>query len=180
MSPSMPGIPDLSQHALDVAPQLLDCALCVVDPTSGSVQRLAITEVEAYHGFDDKASHAHRGMTARNAVMFGPPGHWYVYLCYGVHWLLNLVTAEAGYPSAVLIRGVQGSNGPGKLTRALGIDKRFNSASCSVQSGLWIESLPADHGMRQSAVKCSGRIGVGYAGDHWAQVPWRFYREACI
>lgn len=168
--------PDLLGNALAVAPELLNCALCV-RRADGDILKYPITEVEAYHGFEDRASHAHKGKTPRNAVMFGPHGYWYVYLCYGVHWLLNLVTGEQGYPSAVLIRGIDGFAGPGKLTRALGIDKRFDQQRCDPEVGLWIEALPLGHPIRSLEVVRSGRIGVAYAGDHWAHTPWRFYRK---
>lgn len=169
-------LPDLSLNALELAPLLLDCALCIRDG-QGGVRRCAILEVEAYHGFEDRASHAHRGRTPRNAVMFGPPGYWYVYLCYGVHWLLNLVSAEQDYPSAVLIRGVEGVQGPGRLTHALGIDQRFNTKHCSEATGLWLEPLPLQAPQRRLAVQSTPRIGVAYAGPEWASVPWRFMRE---
>lgn len=169
------ALPDLSLNALEVAPLLLNCALCVRAP-DGSVVRRAIAEVEAYHGFDDRASHAHRGMTPRNSVMFGPPGQWYVYLCYGVHWLLNLVTAAEGYPSAVLIRGVEGLRGPGRLTKGLTIDRRFNAQPCAQASGLWIEPLPADAQHCLLPVRSTPRIGVDYAGSEWSSMPWRFVR----
>lgn len=168
---------DLSRNALEVAPDLLQYHLCVRD-ADGEIRRAPIREVEAYHGFEDKASHAHRGMTPRNAVMFGPPGYWYVYLCYGVHWLLNLVTAEVGYPSAVLIRGVGPFDGPGKLTKALGIDKRYDGKLCGPDSGLWIERIPGvnpENHMSKYAI--TPRIGVNSAGSEWAAKPWRFVTE---
>jgi DNA-3-methyladenine glycosylase len=119
-----------------------------------------ITEVEAYHGEQDLACHARHGLTARNAVMYGPGGVWYVYLCYGVHEMLNLVTGPRGHPAAVLIRGIAGANGPGRLTRALQID------------GLWIE----DRGVRvpRGAIRATPRIGVDYAGPVWSRKRWRF------
>ena len=161
---------DLNRNALEVAPDLLQCNLCIKGP-DGTVIRLRLCEVEAYHGFEDKASHAHRGKTPRNAVMFGPPGHWYVYLCYGVHWLLNLVTAEEDYPSAVLVRGVGTYSGPGKLTKALGIDKRFDGKPCSRDTGLWIEPISE---APSSEFYTTPRIGVDSAGPEWAGKPWRF------
>jgi DNA-3-methyladenine glycosylase len=82
---------------------------------------LMVTEVEAYDGPADLASHAARGRTPRNTVMFGEPGVWYIYLCYGVYWLANIVTGPPDYPAAILIRGVEGVSGPGRLTRHLGI-----------------------------------------------------------
>ena len=171
----MDMLPNLNRPALEVAPDLLHCCLCIRN-ADGGISRAAITEVEAYQGFEDKASHAHKGPTARNQIMFGPSGYWYVYLCYGVHWLLNLVTGEQGYPSAVLIRGVEGWDGPGKLTKAMGIDRRFHEQLCSGKTGLWIEPLPETHPLLRVKIVTSGRIGVNYAGPHWAKVPWRFYR----
>jgi DNA-3-methyladenine glycosylase len=131
-----------------------------------------ITEVEAYDGEHDRACHARNGRTARNAVMYAPGGVWYVYLCYGVHELLNLVTGPRGYPAAVLIRGVDGANGPGRLTRALRIDRRLNGAPASPVGGLWIE----DRGVRvtRDAIQATPRIGVDYAGPIWARKRWRF------
>lgn len=130
-----------------------------------------ITDVEAYDGCEDKASHAHKGKTARNAVMFGPAGHWYVYLCYGMHWMLNVVTRESGYPAAVLIRGLDDYSGPGRLTSAMHITGAQNGASVSRQNGLWVE----DRGIviDRTRIQTTPRIGVAYAGE-WAETPRRF------
>lgn len=132
-----------------------------------------ITEVEAYDGFNDRGSHASRGKTKRNAPMFGPPGHWYVYFTYGMHWMLNVVTKEKGYPAAILIRGLQGMSGPARLTKKLRIDGKLNGLSASKKSGLWIE----DRGIKisSSRVKKSPRVGIAYAGKYWAKKPWRLY-----
>jgi DNA-3-methyladenine glycosylase len=157
-----------------VAPALLGRWLCRRG-ADGVVTRWRITEVEAYCGPRDLASHAARGVTARTRVMFGPPGVWYVYLCYGVHWMLNLVTGPEGYPAAVLLRGVEGARGPGRLTRALGVDKALNGAACAPASGLWIEGLgerPAGRRRRRGP-----RIGVDYAGPRWAAMPYRWWHE---
>src|SRR5438067_1466790 len=81
------------------------------------VVAVMITETEAYEGFKDKASHAFKGRTKRTEIMFGQPGYFYVYLCYGMYYLMNISTRESGFPAAVLIRGVEGADGPGKLTR---------------------------------------------------------------
>jgi DNA-3-methyladenine glycosylase len=133
-----------------------------------------VTEVEAYDGFADRASHASRGETPRNRPMFGPPGRWYVYFTYGMHWMLNVVTGPKGYPAAVLIRGVEGINGPARLTKALGIDKRFNGKAASRASGLWIE----DRGIKvhRAHIIRKPRVGVDYAGV-WANKPYRFVFE---
>lgn len=160
--------------ARDVAPGLLGLTLCRRMP-DGKIVRVMITEAEAYCGPRDRASHASRGSTPRNAVMFGAPGFWYVYLCYGVHWMLNLVTGPEGYPAAVLLRGIEGANGPGKLTKALGVDKAFNHAPCVEKSGLWIEDgggVPEGWKMSQGP-----RIGVDYAGPKWAAMRYRWWLE---
>lgn len=174
---------------LRVAPELLGKVL--VRRRGGKCIAAIITEVEAYDGPEDKASHAHRGRTTRNAPMFGPAGHWYVYLVYGMHWMLNMVTGPVGYPAAVLLRGVvaychpepcvipsvvEGHviglwNGPGKLTRALHVDRTFNAKPATEAAGLWIE----DRGIivPRAAVQRAPRISVDYAGA-WAKKPYRF------
>jgi DNA-3-methyladenine glycosylase len=164
--------PDFERKACDTAPELLRCDLCL-GHEDGSITRLPITEVEAYQGFEDKASHAHRGMTPRNAVMFGPSGHWYVYLCYGVHWMLNLVTGPVGYPSAVLIRGAGDWIGPGRLTRGLGVDRRFQGTPSHPGSGLWIEW---NQKLRDQspAFQQTPRIGIDSAGPEAAGLLWRW------
>jgi DNA-3-methyladenine glycosylase len=155
-----------------VAPQLLGRFLCR-QMKNGGILRCMITEAEAYCGPDDKASHASRGMTPRNRVMFGPPGYWYVYLCYGVHWMLNLVTGAEGYAAAVLLRGVEGFTGPGRLTKALDINKTLDGLPCGMASGLWIEGMGTmPSGWRQQR---GPRIGVDYAGPHWAAKPYRWW-----
>lgn len=157
-----------------VAPALLGRWLCRRGP-GGVVTRLRITEVEAYCGPRDRASHATRGVTPRNRIMFGPPGFWYVYLCYGVHWMLNLVTGPQGYPSAVLLRGLEGVNGPGRLTRRLKVTKAFDGRTCAKRTGLWIEG-PAEtpKGWRR---RRGPRIGVDYAGKYWAGKHYRWWLE---
>ena len=131
-----------------------------------------ITEVEAYDGERDLACHARVGRTKRTEVMYGPGGVWYVYLCYGVHEMLNLVVGPSDWPAAVLIRGVEGCAGPGRVTRLLGIDRKLNATSAIKAGELWIE----DHGVRVPSrlIMATPRIGVNYAGPIWANKPWRF------
>jgi len=138
-------------------------------------KKFMITEVEAYDGFGDKASHASRGETLRNKVMFGEAGRWYVYLVYGMHNMLNIVTGPEKYPAAVLIRGVEGILGPARLTKALEIDRSMNTRKASPETGLWIE----DRGVviPENRIKRTPRVGVAYAGPEWSQKPWRFVAE---
>lgn len=131
-----------------------------------------ITEVEAYIGKKDRASHASRGRTERTKVMFGKSGHWYVYLIYGMHYCLNIVTEREKFPAAVLIRSVEGVKGPGRVCRYFKIDKRLNAKPATKNAGLWIE----DRGVRILPVRIrrGKRIGVEYAGK-WQEKLWRFY-----
>jgi len=157
------------RSTLEVSSDLLGKYL--VRRYGGKETALMITEVEAYDGPKDKACHAHRGKTGRNAVMFGPAGYWYVYFCYGVHWMLNIVTGEVGYPAAVLIRGVEGIRGPGKITKHLHIDKRLTNKQANRSSGLWIEDRGTQ--LQMFIIKRTPRIGVQYAGS-WAKKPYRY------
>jgi DNA-3-methyladenine glycosylase len=130
------------------------------------------TEVEAYDGERDLACHARAGRTRRTEVLYGAGGVWYVYLCYGMHEMLNLVVGPKDWPAAVLIRGLEGCAGPGRVTRALEIDRRCNGTPAERASGLWLE----DHGVRvpRRLVQTGPRVGVAYAGPIWAAKPWRF------
>lgn len=154
----------------EVARDLLGCYL--VRRTGGTTVRRMITETEAYDGFEDRASHARHGMTKRTEVMFRRGGHIYVYFTYGIHWMLNIVTGKKDYPAAVLIRGVEGLQGPAVLTKALRIDGLMNGKLLSKKSGLWVE-IPSDR-IRHS-IKTSGRIGVDHSGPKWSRRHYRFY-----
>lgn len=159
-----------NRDALIVAKELLGKYL--VRKVDGKETALMITEVEAYDGFEDKASHAHKGRTKRNEVMFGPPGYFYVYLVYGMHWMLNVTTGEKDYPAAVLIRGVEGFDGPAKLTKFLKINKKLNGKKAEKKAGLWFE----DRGVKikEKDIKKTPRIGVSYAGPVWSKKHYRF------
>jgi DNA-3-methyladenine glycosylase len=159
-----------SQKTVAIARWLLGKYLVRATPR-GPVARM-ITEVEAYHSGRDRACHASRGRTPRTETLFAPGGVWYVYLCYGMHEMLNLVTGPADFPAAVLIRGVDGIRGPGRVTKALGVDRRLNRAPCAPASGLWIE----DRGRRipRNGIVATPRVGVDYAGRFWGKKPWRF------
>lgn len=148
------------------------------------ILRYKIVETEAYNGPNDLASHASRGRTARNRVMFSGPGVIYVYFTYGMHYMLNIVTERKDYPAAVLIRAVEplshnayrithNTNGPAKLTKALQIDKSFNGLPIYVKKyGLWIESC--DKNLKKMQIVKTTRIGVDYAGEY-KNKKWRFY-----
>ena len=134
-----------------------------------------IVEVEAYDGCEDKACHASRGRTARTEVLFGPPGMSYVYLIYGMYHMLNVVTERMEFPAAVLIRAIEVDgeliDGPGKLCRALEIDRSLNQLDMTNGRSLWFEDRGARVASKQ--VGMFPRIGVDYAGV-WAKKPWRF------
>ncbi len=143
------------------------------------IRAARIVETEAYHGFDDRASHASRGPTPRNRVMFGKAGYAYVYICYGIHHLLNFVTAGEDFPAAVLVRGADRGEGftanaigPGRLTRALGIHRDMHNGLDIAARGttLWVEAREPLH----EPIATSPRIGVDYAGE-CAKRPWRYY-----
>lgn len=149
-----------------------------------------ITEAEAYVGEEDLGCHAKSGKTKRNAAMFGPPGHAYVYFTYGMHWMLNAVTEREGFPAAVLIRAMEvvegadfisvrrqgrDTNGPAKLTQALGIDAALNGVSlCDPGSGLWIETGTPVAG---SDIITAPRVGLDTVPEPWKSVPWRFTKR---
>ena len=144
----------------------------LVRSRAGTVEARLITEVEAYDGEHDLACHARAGRTARTATLYRAGGCWYVYLCYGVHEMLNLVTGPEHAPAAVLIRGVAGASGPGRLTRTLAIDRSLNGAPANPVSGLHLE----DRGVAipKRWIRATPRVGVDFAGPVWAAKPWRF------
>lgn len=130
-----------------------------------------ITETEAYDGFDDKASQAHRGKTTRNKVMFDEAGTIYTYLTYGMHFMLNIVTGKKEFPAAVLIRGVEEVSGPGRLTKALHITKTLNTKPLGKNSGLWVEDRGISISKKQ--IERTPRIGIN-CEQEWKDKPYRF------
>jgi DNA-3-methyladenine glycosylase len=150
----------------------------LVHNDKGTLRVGRIVETEAYMGPEDLAAHSSRGRTARTEVMFGEPGHAYVYFIYGFWYCLNVVTAAAGVPHAVLLRAlapVSGISdktwGPGLLCRAMNIDRRLNGVDL-LGDVLWLERPPGRQ--PRPRIARTTRIGVDYAGD-WAKRPWRFF-----
>jgi DNA-3-methyladenine glycosylase len=142
----------------------------VIKLSDGSLGRYKITEAEAYRGTEDRACHAFKGRTGRTEIMYHEGGRLYIYLIYGMYWMLNIVTGEMNNPQAILIRGVEEFPGPGKLTKFLGIDKSYYGEDLVTSDRIWLE----DPGMNFS-IKCGPRIGIGYAGEYWESRPWRYY-----
>ncbi len=138
---------------------------------NGEVRCLRITETEAYCGEEDTACHAHKGRTKRTEVLYADAGTIYIYLCYGMHWLLNVVTGDVEAPEAVLIRACEGATGPAKLTKALGITGELNRGNICGDE-LWIE----DDG-ESCAVTAVPRVGIGYASVEDQQRLWRFVMQ---
>ncbi len=129
--------------------------------------RARITETEAYFGEEDTACHAHKGRTKRTEVLYRPAGTIYVYLCYGMHWMLNLVTGPEDHPQAVLIRGIEGVSGPGRVTKYLGIDKSMNDTRLG-------DSLRLEEDGHMPEVEKAPRVGIGYASPEDQARLWRF------
>ncbi len=184
------SMPRLGRHffegdTLEVGKRLLGCIL--VRMTDGSRIVGRIVEVEAYRGADDTASHAHRGMTKRNEVMFGKPGRAYVYFTMGMHWCLNVTTEKRGTAGAVLIRALEPlegidlmvgqrgrmalgklTNGPAKLTQALSIDGGMNGEDLATSKRLFLE-----RGHPPKDIGRSSRIGISSGTEH----QWRFFEK---
>lgn len=154
--------------ATELAPALVGKLLC--RRIGREVYRLRITETECYFGEEDTACHAHKGRTARTDTLYAAGGIAYVYLCYGMHSLLNFVTGEEGHPEAVLIRGVEGISGPGRVTKALGITRAENRLPLLKKNGLWVE----DDGAPAPELIAMPRVGIDYAAPEDRERLWRF------
>ena len=158
-----------TRDVLEIAPSLPGKLLCV-SGSNGITHRHMITEVEAYRGEEDEACHVSRGRTSRNQIMYNRGGFIYMYFIYGMHWMLNIVTAEEGIPQAVLIRCIRGFNGPGKLTRHLKLDGSYYGEDIAESERIWVE----DHGINVD-IGQGKRIGINYAGSYWRDIDWRYY-----
>ena len=156
------------QDAVVVAEKLLGKILVRIWE-DGTETRYRITETEAYRGEEDKACHASKGRTPRTEVMYSEGGKVYVYLIYGMYWMLNVVTGTENHPQAVLIRGINNIVGSGKVGRELKMDKSFYAEDMLTSTRIWIEDAPD-----VSEFIATHRIGIDYAGDEWRDKPWRF------
>lgn len=156
------------RSAVSVAKDLLGKKLVRV--VNGKKEKYTIIETESYEGYKDLASKSSRGKTLGNLPMFGKPGKLYVYFTYGMHYMLNITTCREGFPGAVLIRGVEGSVGPGRLTKRLLIDKQLNDLDLGKKSGVWIENGDLD----KFKIKRTPRIGIDSSGPIWSKKLLRF------
>ncbi len=161
-----------TKNALDFAPEVLGKKIVRVYE-NGKKEEFLITEVEAYCGKEDLACHASKGRTKRTEIMFQKGGRVYMYLIYGMYWMLNFVCGEEDKPQAVLVRGVKGVAGPGRVGKRLALDKSFYGEDLLTSNRIWLESCND----QRIIIQTSKRIGVDYAGEIWANKPYRFFTE---
>ncbi len=159
-----------SQPATFLAGDLVGKLLC--RRTEEGILKYRIMETECYFGEEDTACHASKGKTERTKILYEKGGIAYVYLCYGMHSLFNVVTGKAGHPEAVLIRGVAGYNGPGKLTRGMGINRELNGEDMVTSKRLWLE----DDGY-QLPIRADKRVGIDYATPQYRDILWRYVAD---
>lgn len=155
------------RDALEVASELVGKIL--VSRIKGEEIRVRITETEAYRGEEDTACHAHKGRTKRTEVLYGKSGVIYVYLCYGMHWLMNVITGDENQPQGVLFRAGEELNGPAKLTKALGVTGEQNLLSIIDNPKIWIEDDNVRHKYHTDT-----RVGIDYATEEYRKKKWRF------
>ncbi len=158
------------QPADMLAKDLVGKLLC--HKVEDKILRYRIMETECYYGEEDTACHASKGKTERTKILYEKGGTAYVYLCYGMHFLFNVVTGREGHPEAVLIRGITGYNGPGKLTRIMEIDKELNGEDMVISNRLWIE----DDGCRLP-IRVDKRVGIDYATPEYRDILWRYIAD---
>ncbi len=179
-----------ARPTLEVARDLLGARLVHREADGRRVAGIVV-ETEAYIGEEDQGCHARAGRTPRTAVMYGPPGHAYVYFTYGMHWLFNVVTEREGFPAAVLVRALwplegldliaarrrgrprrEWTNGPAKLCQALAIDGRYHGADlCAPDADLFLEF---DRTFPDESVTIGPRVGLNTVPEPWKSIPWRF------
>jgi DNA-3-methyladenine glycosylase len=162
------------QDAVTLAGKLLGKVLVRISE-DGTVNRYIITETEAYFGAEDLACHASKGRTRRTEILYSQGGYLYVYLIYGMYWMLNIVTGAENHPEAVLIRGINELIGSGKVGRKLEIDKSFYGENLITSNRIWLENAPD-----MTDFLTAPRIGIDYAGDVWKNKNWRFLLKTKI
>jgi DNA-3-methyladenine glycosylase len=158
---------ELRGPATELAPWLIGKILC--RDIEGVILRSRITETECYFGEEDTACHAHKGRTERTDIMYRAGGNAYVYLCYGIHSLLNITTGAEGHPEAVLIRGIENITGPGRVTKFMKIDRELNKKELIRENRLWLE----DDGLVLKYIT-DKRVGIDYASEEYRNKYWRF------
>ena len=161
---------DFFERPADTVARDLIGRIIAVKLEDGNVARFCVTETEAYFGENDTASHASRGMTDRNRPMFDKGGTVYIYLCYGIHYMLNIVTGIKGDAQAVLIRGIDGADGPGRVTKKLGIDISENKSDAVLSDRLWFE----DSNVSAVGIEELSRVGIDYADEKDREALLRF------
>ncbi len=162
------------RDVLQVAPDLIGKQLVVAN--KNNIARYLITDVEAYRGEEDLACHASKGRTPRTEIMYHSGGHLYVYLIYGMYWMLNVVTGKEKFPQAVLIRGIKECNGPGRVGKLLNINKSYYGESLLTSNRIWIEG----HLTNTPEIVTTTRIGIDYSGEIWKNKPWRFFNKSIL
>lgn len=160
-----------NRDALEVAPNLIG-KIIARKLNDGTILRERIAETEVYRGEEDLGCHASKGRTKRTELLYGESGIIYVYLCYGMHWLMNVITGEREQPQGVLFRCGTVKNGPAKLTKYLQIDGSFNGEKICGNDRVWIE----DDGFCPK-ITTAPRVGIDYAGEYWKNVKWRYIAE---
>ncbi|NOU61694.1 DNA-3-methyladenine glycosylase [Marinifilum caeruleilacunae] len=160
---------DFFQRDIMLVAEELPGKLLVRKTDDGKTETYRITDIEMYIGEEDLACHASKGRTARTEVMYERGGLVYVYLIYGMYWLLNIVTGLKNQPQAILIRGVEKIDGPGRVGRSLQLDKSFYGEDLSKSNRIWIE----DDGS-PSDFTCHPRINIDYAGEIWKKKLFRY------
>ena len=159
------------RDVLEAAPDLVGKILVHRLP-DGTELRERIAETEAYRGEEDKGCHAAKGRTKRTELLYGESGVIYVYLCYGMHWLMNVITGEKDQPQGLLLRAGKRFDGPAKKKKNMKIDGSFNGIDLRSCEEIWFE----DDGCRPE-IKTAPRVGIDYAGDYWKNIEWRFIAD---
>ena len=156
-----------TRDSTETAPLLLGKLLC--RNINGKIIKAKITETECYFGESDTACHAHKGKTQRTKTLYKKGGIAYIYLCYGIHFLFNVVTGPENMPQAILIRAIENYDGPGKLTNYLHITKNLNEENLITSEKIWIEDSK-----KIFKYKSYPRIGINYATEEYRNKLWRF------